>query len=72
MINYSLRLAKRFAVLIPGFVIAYVSVREIFPLLDSRLPLALSVLATYALAAYVLVPALIRLFRIFWPARFCI
>lgn len=68
MIQYTLRLAKRFAVLLPGVLIAYISVREIFPYFDDRFPLGLAILATYALGAYVLVPALIRLFRVFHPA----
>ena len=68
MIYYTLRLAKRFAVLLPGIVIAYLSVRDIFPYFDRRLPLAFAILITYALGAYVLVPGLIRLFRIVRPA----
>ena len=68
MIQYFLRLAKRFAVLLPGIVITYFSVHDVFPFIDRRLPDALSILATYILAAYVLIPALIRLFRIIKPA----
>ncbi len=67
MIQYVLRLAKRFAVLLPGLVIAYFSVRDIFPYFDRRLPLAGAILVTYALGTYVLVPALIRFFRIIRP-----
>jgi hypothetical protein len=67
MIQYSLRIAKRFAILLPGISIAYFSVRDIFPYFDRRLPLAFAILATYALGAYVLVPALIRLYRIVRP-----
>ncbi len=67
MIEYLFRLAKRFFVLIPGVVIAYFSVRDIFPYFDQRLPLGLAILVTYALGAYVLVPAMIRVFRIFHP-----
>lgn len=67
MIQYLLRPAKRFAVLIPGFFIAYISVTEIFPYFDSQLPLALAILVTYALGAYVLAPAVIRGFRIIRP-----
>ncbi|MGC1177380.1 MAG: LssY C-terminal domain-containing protein [Candidatus Saccharimonadales bacterium] len=69
MIQYSLRLAKRFAILLPGIVITYFSVRDIFPYFDQRLPLAFAILATYALGAYVLIPAIIRLFRIIKPAN---
>ncbi len=67
MIQYSLRLAARIAILLPGIVIAYFSVRDIFPYFDRRLPLSVAILATWALGAYVLVPALIRLFRILYP-----
>jgi hypothetical protein len=67
MIQLLVRLAKRFAVLIPGIIIAYFSVRDIFPYFDNRLPLSLAILLTYVLGAYVLVPALIRLARIFYP-----
>ena len=69
MIQYFLRLAKRFAVLVPGLVIAYFSVRNIFPYFDKRLPLGFAILFTYGLGAYVLAPALIRLYRIIWPAK---
>lgn len=67
MIQYSWQLAKRFAVLVPGLLIAYLSVRDIFPYFDTRLPLVVAILFTYILGAYVLVPALIRLFRILVP-----
>src|SRR5438445_11908760 len=67
MLQYSLRLAARFAILLPGIVIAYLSVRDIFPYFDRRLPLGFAILVTYALGAYVLVPALIRLFRTIHP-----
>jgi hypothetical protein len=68
MIQSLWRLAKRFAVLIPGIIIAYLSVREIFPYFDQRLPIALAVFVTYMIGAYALVPAIIRLWRILKPA----
>jgi hypothetical protein len=68
MVQYLLRVAKRFAILLPGFVIAYFSVRDIFPYFDARLPLGFAILATYILGAYVLAPAIIRAFRIVRPA----
>lgn len=68
MVNYSLRTLKRLVVLVPGIIIAYFSVRDIFPYFDTRLPLAVAILATYALGAYVLIPALIRIVRVIWPA----
>ena len=69
MLQFIIRPAKRIAVLIPGFIIAYVSVANIFPYFDKRLPVYIAVFVTYALGAYVLVPALIRLFRISFPVN---
>lgn len=68
MVQYLLRLAKRLAVLLPGIIIAYVSVREIYPYFHRRLPLGLAIFATYMLGAYVLIPAIIRLWRVLRPA----
>lgn len=67
MIQYILRQAKRFAVLLPGIVIAYFSVRNVVPYFDQRLPLSLAILLAYILAAYVMIPAIIRLYRIIRP-----
>lgn len=64
MIQYAVRQAKRFVVLIPGLAIVYFSVRDVFPYFNRRLPLSVAVLVTYALAAYVMIPAIIRLFRV--------
>lgn len=55
--------------LLPGIVIAYFSVRDIFPTLDKRLPLGLAIFFTYVIAAYVLIPALMRLLRIVAPPK---
>src|SRR5581483_3792325 len=62
-------LAKRLTVLVPGAVVAYFSVRTVFPFVDHKLRLgdALSIFITYMVAAYVLIPALIRLIRILRP-----
>lgn len=69
MFSYLWRAGKRAAVLIPGLIIAYLSVYDIFPYFNKRLPLALAVLSTYALGAYVLIPALLRLWRLIVPAK---
>jgi hypothetical protein len=69
MVTYSWRFVKRFIVLVPGLIIAYFSVRDIFPYFDKRLPLGVAIFVTYALGAYVLIPALIRLIRIVRPAN---
>lgn len=69
MFSYIWRFIKRFAVLIPGIVIAYFSVRDIYPWLDESLVTPIAILITYILGAYVLIPALIRLLRIVFPAK---
>src|SRR5688500_8132601 len=69
MIGYVVRFCKRFAVLVPGIVVAYVSIYNIYPLVDSRTPSLVAFLITYILAAYLLIPAVIRLVRWFRPPR---
>lgn len=69
MFSHVWRASKRAAVLIPGLLIAYLSVYDIFPYFSKRLPLGLAILVTYALGAYVLIPALLRLWRLVVPAR---
>lgn len=68
MIQQFVRTGKRITVLIPGLIIAYFSVRDIYPYFKRRLPLSVAIIVTYALAAYVLIPAVIRLWRVFRPA----
>lgn len=69
MIQYVVRFIKRFAVLLPGIFIAYLSVSTVYPAIDRRVPAALALGLTYVLGAYVLIPALIRIARLFFPAR---
>ncbi|MDB5175720.1 MAG: hypothetical protein JWM81_578 [Candidatus Saccharibacteria bacterium] len=69
MFHYSVRYLKRFAILLPGLFIAVLSVRDIFPYFDTKLPLALAILVTYILAAYILIPFIIRLVRAFVPTN---
>jgi hypothetical protein len=69
MIQYVTRQAKRFAVLLPGLVIVYFSVRNILPYFDKRLPFSIAILITYVLGAYLLIPAIIRLVRIIIPTN---
>lgn len=63
------RFIKRFILLVPGIGIAYFSIRDVFPTLDKRLPLTIAIFFTYVLAAYVLIPALIRIVRLFVVER---
>lgn len=69
MIMTVVRYLKRFAVLIPGIIIAYVSIYNIYPLIDRRVPSIIAFLVTYILAAYVLIPATIRAYRKLIPPR---
>jgi hypothetical protein len=69
MIQYLVRFIKRLAVLLPGLAIAAVSILNIYPLIDKGTPSALAFLITYALAAYVLIPAVTRVVQIFAKQR---
>jgi hypothetical protein len=69
MFSSSFAFVKRFAILIPGVIIAYLSVRDIFPYFDHRLPIGIAILATYVLGAYLLVPAIIRVVRAIKPTH---
>jgi hypothetical protein len=67
MIQSIVRALARFAILVPGIFIAYLCVSRIFPYFDDRLPIGLALIVTYALGAYVFVPAFMRLVRIIRP-----
>lgn len=69
MYQFLFRAAARFAILIPGLVIAYWSVKDVFPFIDKRFPDVVSILVTYVLGAYIFIPALFRLLRVFRPSR---
>lgn len=69
MIDFGVRFVKRFAVLIPGIIIAYFSIHTVFPAFDKRFPLTLAIFLTYVVGAYVLIPLLIRAARIIFPAK---
>jgi hypothetical protein len=69
MIQSFLRAVKRFAILVPGVIIAYFAWRDVLPFFDKRLPLGLAIFVTYVLTAYVFIPAAIRFFRILRPAQ---
>ena len=65
MLQFLIRFATRFAILVPGLIIAFFGIDKILPYFNSRLPSGLALLFTYILSAYILVPALHRLFGIF-------
>ena len=76
MVSFLVRYIKRFIVLVPGLLIVYISVREIFPTLNDSLPFGVAIFVTYVLGAYVLIPAIIRLIRFFFklkhPPTYCV
>lgn len=68
MIARLARFIKRFLILIPGIVVGYFAYHDLFPALDHWLPDELAIVATYILAAYLLIPLGVRLFhKIFQP-----
>jgi hypothetical protein len=69
MVQIFVRFFKRLAVFIPGIIIAYLSYKYTLPFFDKRLPVSVAILATYTLAAYLLIPAMIRAWRVLVPAR---
>lgn len=69
MLQYLVRFAKRLAVLLPGLTIAVVSINNIYPLIDKGTPSMVAFIATYALAAYVLIPALSRVTHLLHKPR---
>ena len=69
MISYLWLLIKRAAVLVPGLAVLYVSVRDIFPYFHQHVPFAVAVFVTYVIGAYILAPAIIRAWRIFFHPK---
>lgn len=65
MLQYIVRFAKRLAVLLPGLIIAYVAINNIYPILDGQVNGVIAFFITYLLAAYILIPLLSRLIRLF-------
>jgi len=60
------RVLKRLLVLGLGVFFVYVAVWRVFPFLDNRVPAAIALFATYVLMAYLVIPALFRVFRFFY------
>jgi hypothetical protein len=69
MVQILARFFKRLTVFIPGIIIAYISYKYTLPFFDKRVPDSIAILATYVIAAYLLIPALIRAWRVLVPAR---
>jgi hypothetical protein len=64
-----IRLLKRLIVFLPAAVVSYLVIKDIYPALSDRLPTAPAILLAYFIAAYVLIPAILRFFRALVPPR---
>lgn len=65
-----IRIAKRLAVLLVGAFFIYLAVWRVFPFFNNRTPVALALFITYVAMAYVIIPLLFRLYRLFYhPAH---
>lgn len=60
---------KRLAVLVPGIFGAYLTVDNIYPLFNNRLPALLAIFLSYVVAAYVLIPLILRGVRLLAKPR---
>jgi hypothetical protein len=69
MLSFLWRQCKRIAVLVPGLIVVYISVGTIFPFFDRRLPVAVAIILTYVFGVYVFIPALMRGWHYFAPAK---
>lgn len=69
MVSHVVRFIKRFIVFLPGGVVAYLILHNIYPALNQRLPAAPAVLLAYLVAAYGLIPAGIRLVHLILRPR---
>jgi hypothetical protein len=63
------RLLKRLLVLAVGAVVVYITVWQVYPFFDKRVPIALALLATYVAMAYIVLPAGMRGLRLFYQPR---
>lgn len=64
MIESVIRFLKRIAVLLPGLMVAYFASKDFYPFIDKQVPWMVALALTYVLAAYVIIPGLLRLVRL--------
>lgn len=65
MLNKLFRYSWRLTIFILGLLCAWILIFKFYPFVDSRLPAFIVVLLTYIILVYLLIPGLIRIFRIF-------
>lgn len=70
MLDILNRLVKRLIVLIPGLLLAWFAAHNVFPGIHRlRVPTVLAVFITYVITAYGLIPAALRIIRLFVKAQ---
>lgn len=67
MLSGLVRLIKRLLVFLPGLFLAYIAIFDIYPVLSKLIPSPISLLITYLITAYILIPSLLRVIRIVFP-----
>lgn len=64
MLSVIFRIVWRFFIFALGFLVIWLMAFELYPYADSRLPAALVVFLFYCLLAYIVIPLLVRFFRL--------
>jgi hypothetical protein len=70
MITFLIRLLKRVGILVPGVIVTYLALKNVFPEVNDVLPFEpAAIFATYILVAYIFIPAVIRFIRLIAPPK---
>ncbi len=64
LLVYITRFIRRALILLPGVAMTYIAVKDIYPIIDHRVPAAFAIITTYIVTAYFLIPAMLRIIRI--------
>jgi hypothetical protein len=64
MITTLIVFGKRLLVLLPGIGASYLAAKDVYPLLDRRLPAGPAILFTYLATAYIIIPGALRFIRL--------
>ncbi|MCW1907860.1 MAG: LssY C-terminal domain-containing protein [Candidatus Saccharibacteria bacterium] len=70
MVTFIIRLLKRVSVLVPGVIVTYLALKNVFPEVSDLLPFEpAAIFATYILIAYIFIPTVIRFIRLIAPPK---
>lgn len=64
-----LNILQRLGVLLFGIIGIYLALWKFFPFFENRAPVSVALFATYIFTAYIFLPSIIRLFRIFYSPK---